>query len=97
MPWLKHFVEKSREGTYYTIPFTVPENVSRVTVSYSYWQGTKGLLREIHPQNIIDLGLMDEKRRFLGWSGSAHPSIFVGEDKSTNGYLVQRPESASGL
>lgn len=93
MPRLKHFVEKSREGTYYTIPFTVPENVSRVTVSYSYWQGTKGLLREIHPQNIIDLGLMDEKRRFLGWSGSAHPSIFVGEDKSTNGYLVQRPES----
>ena len=40
MPRLKHFVEKSREGTYYTIPFTVPENVSRVTVSYSYWQGT---------------------------------------------------------
>ena len=93
MSRLKHFVEKSREGTYYTIPFTVPENVSRVTVSYSYWHGTKGMLRVLHPQSIIDLGLMDEKRRFPGWSGSAHPSIFVGEDKSTKGDLVQRPKS----
>ncbi len=93
MPQLKHFVEKSREGTYYTVPFTVPENVSRVTVSYSYRQGTRGLLREVCPQNIIDLGLLDGSGRFLGWSGSAHPSIFVGEDKSANGYLVQRPEA----
>ena len=93
MPQLKHFVEKSREVTYYTVPFTVPENVSRVTVSYSYRQGTRGLLREVCPQNIIDLGLLDGSGRFLGWSGSAHPSIFVGEDKSANGYLVQGPEA----
>ena len=76
MPELIHFVEKSREGTYYTVPFEVPENVVRVTVSYSYKRGAKGIMQDIKPKNIIELGLMDEKGNFIGWSGSAHESIF---------------------
>ncbi len=91
MPELIHFVEKSREGTYYTVPFEVPENVVRVTVSYSYKRGAKGIMQDVKPKNIIDLGLMDEKGNFLGWSGSAHESIFVGEYASSNGYLVEKP------
>ena len=97
MPRLKHFVEKSREGTYYTIPFTVPENVSRVTVSYSYWQGTKGLLREIHPQNIIDLGLMDEKRRFLGGRAARIRAYLSAKISPRTAILCKDQSRASGL
>lgn len=90
MPELIHFVKKEFEGTYYTVPFAVPENVIKVTVSYSYKRGAKGFMQDIKPKNIIDLGLMDEKGSFLGWSGSAHDSIFVGEYASSNGYLTQK-------
>lgn len=84
-----HTVSKEREGTYYTVPFTVPENTVRVTVSYDYYRPTKGFLADLHPSNTIDIGLMDEKGKFLGWSGSAHSSISVGEYGSSAGYLSE--------
>ncbi len=88
MPIISHFIPKEREGTYYTIPFDVPENVIKITVSYSYNRGPKGLLGDLKPTNTIDIGLANEKGRFLGWSGSAHDSIFVGEHDSSKGYLI---------
>lgn len=87
---LVHRVEKSKEGTYYTVPFTVPGNVKKITVSYDYERGTKGFMADLHPTNTIDLGLEDEKGNFLGWSGSAHKSIFVGEYGSSKGYPSMR-------
>lgn len=83
-----HTVTKDREGTYYTIPFPVPENVVKMTVSYSYDHASKGLARALNPKNIVDFGLLDGDRRFLGWSGSAHSSVTVGEYGSSAGYLA---------
>lgn len=85
-----HKVSKENEGKYYTVDFTVPEGVEKITVSYDYYRPTKGLLSDLKPTNCIDIGLADEKGRFLGWSGSSHPSVSVGEYSSTNGYLREK-------
>ncbi len=87
---LKHKVTKDREGTYYTVPFDVPENVIKITVSYNYYRPTKGMLSDLKPTNCIDIGLADESGKFLGWSGSSHPSISIGEYSSSNGYLCEK-------
>ena len=89
MPEIIHKVLKRNEGSYYTIGFTVPENVVKITVSYDYHRGTKGFMSDLHPTNTIDIGLEDADGRFLGWSGSAHQSIYVGEFGSTRGYLSE--------
>ncbi len=52
-----HKVTKDKEGTYYTIDFEVPENVSRFTVGYSYQRGTKGIFGDLFPTNTIDIGI----------------------------------------
>ena len=84
-----HKVTKDKEGTYYTVDFEVPENVSRFTVRYSYQRGTKGILGDLFPTNTIDIGIIDCNGRFLGWSGSAKSEISVGEFNSTEGYLSE--------
>jgi len=38
--------------------------------------------------NVVDLGLMDGSGRFLGWSGGARDTVFVGPYASTNGYRM---------
>lgn len=86
---LVHKIEKDKEGLYYTIPFSVPENVVKINVSYEYFKPTKGMLGDLKPSNTVDIGLCDEKGNFLGWSGSAHKSIYVGEFQSSKGYLSQ--------
>ncbi len=84
-----HKVTKDKEKLYYTVPFSVPENVVKITVSYDYFRPTKGLFGDLKPSNTIDIGLIDEKGNFLGWSGSAHKTIFVGEHEASAGYLTQ--------
>lgn len=86
---LIHKIEKDKEGLYYTVPFYVPENVVKINVSYDYFKPTKGMLGDLKPSNTVDIGLCDEKGNFLGWSGSAHKSIYVGEFQSSKGYLSQ--------
>lgn len=66
----------------------MPENVEKIKVSYSYFRPTKGLLSDLKPTNTVDIGLNDCDGNFLGWSGSAHSEIFVGEYSSTPGYLT---------
>lgn len=85
---LVHKITKNKEGLYYTVPFSVPENVVKITVSYDYYKPTKGMFGDLKPSNTIDIGLMDEKSNFLGWSGSAHKTISVGEYESSAGYLT---------
>lgn len=82
-----HLVTKDKEGTYYTIDFDVPENVVSLTVRYKYQRGTKGMLGDLVPTNTIDIGLMNQNGRFLGWSGSSREEITVGQFSSTAGYL----------
>ena len=87
---LQHFIPKSKEKTYYSIPFEVPENVERITVGYDYKRPVRGALADFFPTNTIDIGLMDNEGNFLGWSGSAHKEIFVGEFASSDGYLQRK-------
>ena len=82
---IHHLVEKSREGSYYSLPFSVPAGVCSVTVAYRY---PKESMDNAAPENIIDLGLEDEQGQFLGWSGSSRSSVTVGEYDSTPGYLM---------
>ena len=76
---IDHLVEKSREGSYYSLPFSVPEGVRSLTVRYHY-----------PPQgSTIDLGLEDGQGQFLGWSGSSRSTVTVGEFDATPGYLME--------
>ena len=72
---IDHFISKEAQGTYYTVPFLVPEgDFTRVTIAYEYEGG------------VVDLGLNGPGGRFLGWSGGARSLIWVGAYSSTPGY-----------
>ena len=88
----KH-IEKEKEGTYLTVPFEVPENVRKITISYDYPHKTKGIVGNIRPGNIIDLGVFDPTGRFIGWSGSSKDKISIGEYGSERGYFSQKTMS----
>ncbi len=90
---IKHNISKEKEGQYYTLPFDVPEKVVKITICYDYYKPTKGVMGDLKPSNTIDIGLMDEKGNFLGWSGSSHKTIYVGEYDSSAGYLCQKIKS----
>ncbi len=92
---IKHLITKDKEGQYYTLPFDVPEGVVKITVSYDYYKPTKGMMGDLKPSNTIDIGLMDDKGNFLGWSGSAHKTIYVGQYDSSAGYLCQKINSGA--
>jgi len=87
-----HIIPKTAEGTYYTVPFTVPSGLERITVSYEYPRFRKSPSYATRKKNIVDLGLTDGSGRFLGWSGSARHSVSVGPYASTNGYLMTEIE-----
>lgn len=86
---IRYRIKKEMEGTYFSIPFEVPENVEKLTVSYAYRRPTRGLLSDLKPTNCIDLGLADERGNFLGWSGSSRAEVTVGKYESTEGYRRQ--------
>ena len=71
---IDYFIPKDAEGTYFTIPFPVPEGMECITVSYGYETGT------------VDLGLMDGSGQFIGWSGSGRKHVWVGPHNATPGY-----------
>ena len=83
-------ISKSDEERYLKLPFTVPENIKRLTVSYNYKRhkainlenGTTS--EEI---NIIDLGLYSPNE-FIGASGSNRLKVSVGNHKSSEGYAT---------
>lgn len=87
---LKHHIPNDRQGQYYTIDFYVPENVEKITVTYDYFKKGSGALSDLKPSNTVDIGLEDEMGNFLGWSGSAHKTISVGEYDSSSGYLCTK-------
>lgn len=73
----------------------MPENVEKIKVSYSYFRPTSGFLSDLKPTNTVDIGLNDCNGKFLGWSGSAHSTVFVGEYSSSAGYLTLPIESGN--
>ena len=85
---IDHFIEKKREGTYYSVPFEMPEGMESFTLRYRY-------SREGNPKNVVDLGLSDGKGRFLGWSGGARSSITLGPYSATPGYRMTKLEKGT--
>lgn len=63
--------------TYREVPFQVPENVKRITVSVDY---------ERDNRTVVDLGIFDPDR-FRGWSGGNKASFSLSETYATPSYL----------
>jgi hypothetical protein len=84
-------VGHEREGTYFTIPFEMPGEVERFSLTYSYErhrEGGKeaGGFRAREEINIIDLGLLAPDGAQVGASGSDKSRIEVSETQATPGY-----------
>jgi hypothetical protein len=87
------FIEHGQQGTYFTIPFTMPENIEQLNLSYQYPRHREtavnvenGSFLSHKEVNIIDLGLVAPDGTQVGASGSDKLSIFISETQATPGY-----------
>ncbi len=87
------FIEHDRQGTYFTIPFTMPANTETFTLAYSYKRHHEtehrvenGSFISRKEVNIIDLGLIAPDGTQVGASGSDKLNIFISETYATPGY-----------
>ncbi len=63
--------------TYISQPFTVPEDVSSVTIAFEYDRSNR---------TVIDLGVADP-HGIRGWSGGNKASFTIGESEATPSYI----------
>ena len=87
------FIEHNREGTYLTLPFSMPAGTESLTLAYRYERhhetetpmanGSFAARQEI---NIIDLGLIAPDGSQVGASGSDKCEIALSELRATPGY-----------
>jgi len=87
------FIEHGRQGTYFTLPFSMPEGIESFSLSYSYEryhesenQVKNGRFISRKEINIIDLGLIAPDGTQVGASGSDKLSILISETHATPGY-----------
>jgi len=87
------FIEHSRQGTYFTLPFTLPVNTESFTLSYSYKRFNEtnnqveyGDFISRKEVNIIDLGLIVPDGTQVGASGADKSCIDISETHATPGY-----------
>ncbi|MGE5124228.1 MAG: PHP domain-containing protein, partial [Acidobacteriaceae bacterium] len=87
------FIEHARQGEYFTLPFTMPDNVEVFSLSYAYDRRPPseiaipyGRFTSRIETNIIDLGLIAPDGSQVGASGSDKLSISVSETRATPGY-----------
>lgn len=87
------FIEHAREGTYFTLPFTMPPDIESVTLTYAYQRqrenevkAEQGVFISRAEINIIDLGLIAPDGSQVGASGSDKLSISISETHATPGY-----------
>jgi hypothetical protein len=86
-------IEYAQQGTYFTLPFTMPDGIESLALTYSY---PRHLIDEINlghgafsaqqEVNIIDLGLIAPDGTQVGVSGSDKTEIFLSETRATPGY-----------
>ncbi len=77
----------ANDSRYVYVPFDVPPNATRVSVSYQY--------ERANGANTIDIGLFDARstgsdsdpRGFRGWSGGRRSEFSVSREEATPGYL----------
>lgn len=86
-------IEPTQAGTYFVVPFLVPEDIERLEIEYFYTrrleQVTYGLRDYFSPTpevNIIDIGLIAPDGTQVGASGSDKTKFFVSEGTATPGY-----------
>lgn len=87
------FIEHARQGTYFTIPFTMPDGTETFSLTYQYaryheskTQVENGSFISRKEINIIDLGLIAPGGRQVGASGSDKLGISISETQATPGY-----------
>ncbi len=81
-------VTDQQRNPYWLEPFSVPENVTSITVEYAFTPGTG---ESPTSKNTLDLGLIDprgDEQGFRGWSGSMRQRITISLDRATPGYLA---------
>ncbi len=84
------FIEKEKEGQYFKLPFTVPENTYKIDIKYSYERHKKHFsensLVSKEEINIIDFALIDVNENHIGSSGSNRNHLFISEYYSSYGF-----------
>ena len=87
-------IRHDQEGTYFTLPFNIPEGIGSLTLQYDYDRyGHTQIASEYgafisEPEiNIIDLGLISPDGKQVGASGSDKREFTVSEVSATPGYL----------
>jgi len=86
-------ITHDQQGSYFSVPFDVPEGVESIAISYSYPRRPEithalasGRFTSTPEQNIIDLGLISPDGTQVGASGSDKMDISISETQSTPGY-----------
>jgi hypothetical protein len=90
---LELFIDHTKEGTYFTLPFTMPPDTESMTLRYLYErhhesESQTGIGSFVSRQevNIIDLGLIAPDGTQVGASGSDKTEITVCATTATPGY-----------
>lgn len=90
---LELFIEHDREGTYFTLPFTMPSDTETLILNYQYERHREsesqignGSFVSRQEVNIIDLGLIAPDGTQVGASGSDKNEICLSATSATPGY-----------
>lgn len=86
-------IDHERQGEYFTLPFSLPDHVDVMTISYQY-QRFDGSVKEINGGtftsqqqiNIIDIGLIAPDGSQVGASGSDKTEFSISDTQATPGY-----------
>ncbi len=86
-------IKPEQQGSYFTLPFYIPENISELKISYRYAHYDDeelnlpaGIFYSEPEINIIDLGLIAPDGRQVGASGSDKTEFSITENRATPGY-----------
>lgn len=87
-------IDPGQAGSYFTIPFTMPEDAESLTINYRYgrydmdWQDLEhGFINGAPEINIIDLGLVTPAGEQAGATGSDKREITISETFATPGCI----------
>ncbi len=87
------FIHFDKQGTYFTVAFTMPPDTEEMTLRYLYERHhetenhlEKGIFRSRQEVNIIDLGLIAPDGSQVGASGSDKTEISLSPTSATPGY-----------
>lgn len=87
------FIPHDKQGTYFTFPFTMPDDVAEFQLCYhypSYQEESQtvngGRFTSRQRLNIIDLGLIGPDGKQVGVSGSNKECISLSANRATPGY-----------